>query len=159
MCKRNIILIYINFIYFLMDKAQFSKIFSKNFKKIVSENFNSQQECAEAFNEKQQNISRWSSGGSLPDLYKIYNICKSLNISIDYLVNEGNYEITKGNVDYTLFNEVFTALNKFASKHHIKLKGEDYLKIYENFAHLKQFNQEITINKFLETFKSFFTSK
>lgn len=142
-----------------MDKIEFSKIFGKNLRKIILQRFNSQEEFAEAFNETTENVSRWCNGKSAPKLYKIFTICQSLNISVDYLFNINNESITTENINYTLFNEVFTALNKFASQHHIKLKGEDYLKIYENFAHLKQFNQEITINKFLETFKSFFTSK
>lgn len=59
----------------------------------------SQEEFASYLDVSRQSVSKWELGTSLPELDKIVKISKLFDVSIDYLVNDENYEISYVNDD------------------------------------------------------------
>lgn len=110
-----------------MDAEQFKKQFADNLRKNILKNFRTQKEFADFFDESKANVSRWCGGEVLPDLYKIYRICESMGITIDYLIKGEPDNLTSDSIDYDIFNEVVKMVNDFAKKIKLKkVKGKRY---------------------------------
>ena len=56
----------------------------------------SQEELAEQLGISRQSVSKWESGGSIPDLDKIIRMSSLFGVSTDYLLKEEIEELTGG---------------------------------------------------------------
>lgn len=137
-----------------MDKEQFIEKFSINLRHNIEKNFKTQKEFAEFFDESPKVIGDWCRGVSLPDFYKIYRICKSLGISIDYLIQSEEKNLqTREIINYHIFNKVVEFANQFAIENGITLKGEQYLAIYENIINMQKLNNTIELEDLFNILK------
>lgn len=73
------------------------KIFAENLKKARKNNKLSQQQLANKMNIKRQTISKWENGISYPDIDKLIELKKILNVTLDSLfgINIENIKILK----------------------------------------------------------------
>ena len=73
---------------------------TKDIKKIVAKNLANlrknkkltQTELAEKFGYSDKAISKWENGDTLPDIQTLYQLCEFYNVTLDFLVNEQNFE-------------------------------------------------------------------
>ena len=73
---------------------------TKDIKKIVAKNLANlrknkkltQTELAEKFGYSDKAISKWENGDNLPDIQTLYQLCEFYNVTLDFLVNEQNFE-------------------------------------------------------------------
>jgi transcriptional regulator with XRE-family HTH domain len=60
--------------------------FSERFSEVLKESKFSQKELAKKLNIAESNISNWKNGDNLPSLQILYELCKILDESADYLL-------------------------------------------------------------------------
>ncbi len=73
---------------------------TKDIKKIVAKNLANlrknkkltQTELAEKFGYSDKAISKWENGDTLPDIQTLYQLCEFYNVTLDFLVNEQDFE-------------------------------------------------------------------
>ena len=73
---------------------------TKDIKKIVAKNLANlrknkkltQTELAEKFGYSDKAISKWENGDNLPDIQTLYQLCEFYNVTLDFLVNEQDFE-------------------------------------------------------------------
>ena len=73
---------------------------TKDVKKIVAKNLANlrknkkltQTELAEKFGYSDKAISKWENGDTLPDIQTLYQLCEFYNVTLDFLVNEQDFE-------------------------------------------------------------------
>ncbi len=73
---------------------------TKDIKKIVAKNLANlrknkkltQTELAEQFGYSDKAISKWENGDTLPDIQTLYQLCEFYNVTLDFLVNEQDFE-------------------------------------------------------------------
>ena len=61
---------------------------SENLKKIRKDNNLSQEQLAEKLGVSRQSVSKWENGEAYPEMDKVLQICKMLNLNIDELLNQ-----------------------------------------------------------------------
>ncbi len=73
---------------------------TKDIKQIVAKNLANlrknkkltQTELAEKFGYSDKAISKWENGDTLPDIQTLYQLCEFYNVTLDFLVNEQDFE-------------------------------------------------------------------
>lgn len=93
------------------EKSEVHKMsFGENLKNIRKQRSITQEELAEALGVSRQAISKWESGNGYPETEKLIIISKTLNISIDYLLNDASVmeekETEEKNVVYTYTGKI-----------------------------------------------------
>ncbi|MCL2566712.1 MAG: helix-turn-helix transcriptional regulator [Alphaproteobacteria bacterium] len=127
----------------ILDKENFISFFSENLKKAIEKKFKTQKNFAEFINEPPQTINKWVKGVNLPDIYKLYKICESLDITIDFLVTGKNPDLSSINIDYSAFDEIVELVNDYAKKHKIKkISSAEYFSLYYAIAQLKELKMQ-----------------
>ena len=65
--------------------------FTHRFNQIIKENHINQAKLADDLGVSRQAITNLKNGASLPSLYLLFNICKYLDVSADYLLGLSDY--------------------------------------------------------------------
>lgn len=65
--------------------------FSKRIAEAIKSSGLSQKEIAEKLNISESNITNWKNGENLPSVEVLFNLCKLLNESADYLLGLDDY--------------------------------------------------------------------
>ena len=73
---------------------------TKDIKKVVAKNLANlrknkkltQTELADKFGYSDKAISKWENGDTLPDIQTLYQLCEFYNVTLDFLVNEQDFE-------------------------------------------------------------------
>ena len=65
--------------------------FTGRFKQILKDNHINQAKLADDLGVSRQAITNLKNGASLPSLYLLFNICKYLDVSADYLLGLSDY--------------------------------------------------------------------
>lgn len=69
--------------------------FSEKVQKLRKDKNISQEDLAEIMNVSRQAVSKWESGQSMPDIYKLVEISNYFKVSIDYLLKDENEVLQK----------------------------------------------------------------
>ena len=65
--------------------------FSERIAEAIKSSGLSQKEIAEKLNISESNITNWKNGENLPSVEVLFNLCKLLNASADYLLGLDDY--------------------------------------------------------------------
>lgn len=65
--------------------------FTRRFNQILNENNISQAKLAAELGISRQAVTNLKNGASLPSLYLLFNLCKVLDVSADYLLGLSDY--------------------------------------------------------------------
>jgi transcriptional regulator with XRE-family HTH domain len=121
------------------EQENFKLHFAENLRKNINSKFKSQNDFADSFNEKHNIVNMWCIGEYLPDFYKIYKICESMNITTDFLIKGKNHDLADIDIDYLIFDEVMELINDYANKHRIKkISSAEYFSMYHAILKLKE---------------------
>lgn len=133
-----------------MDKSLFKKKLGNNLKSNILKKFKTQKEFADFFDLKTSAVSSWVKGEAQPDIYTIDTICKSMGITIDYLIKGEPEGVTQTSIDYNVFDEVVKLTDAFAKENNIKLGGRQYLAVYESITNLRRINAKLKTKEVFE---------
>ena len=105
--KNSIVSDYIN------EELRYEKVsFGENLRNIRKQRNVTQEQLAEMLGVSRQAISKWESNNGYPETEKLIVISKSLNISIDYLLNDESVMETKERTEEK--NIVYASIGKIA---------------------------------------------
>ena len=74
------------------EMKDIKKIVAKNLANLRKNKKLTQTELAEKFGYSDKAISKWENGDTLPDIQTLYQLCEFYNVTLDFLVNEQNFE-------------------------------------------------------------------
>ena len=77
---------------FMEETKDIKKIVAKNLANLRKNKKLTQTELAERFGYSDKAISKWENGDTLPDIQTLYQLCEFYNVTLDFLVNEQNFE-------------------------------------------------------------------
>lgn len=75
----------------MTDEKQ-KKIFSQNFKRILSESGKQQSDVAKLMHQSNQVINSWYRGVSLPSIVKVQRLAEILNVRVTDLIDEPKHD-------------------------------------------------------------------
>ena len=76
----------------MSENKDIKKIVAKNLANLRKNKKITQTELAEQFGYSDKAISKWENGDTLPDIQTLYQLCEFYNVTLDFLVNEQNFE-------------------------------------------------------------------
>lgn len=77
---------------FMEETKDIKKIVAKNLANLRKNKKLTQTELAEKFGYSDKAISKWENGDTLPDIQTLYQLCEFYNVTLDFLVNEQDFE-------------------------------------------------------------------
>ena len=113
--------------------------FGENLKNVRKQRGVTQEELAEILGVSRQAISKWESDSGYPETEKLLVISKTLNISIDYLLNDVTVMKEKEKTEEKKLEEKLLPFAQILPKETLEL----FLQSYENEIKIKEFRLRI----------------
>lgn len=101
---------------FAVEEVKIMK-FCDKLSNLRKQNNMSQEQLADKLGVSRQAVSKWESGSSIPDMEKIMQLCKTLNCSLEELVDDGIGGSTKSLSDgHATWNDYYKEILDFITK-------------------------------------------
>lgn len=103
-----------------------------------------QRELAEKLTVSRQAVAKWESNGGMPDIENLRRLSKLLNVSIDYLLDDGktlDFSVTREGIDFDKYVSGKTNLKRRCTKSDKKYKA--VLERYRNAEILPLLGEQI----------------